>query len=214
VHEVIEAAFVEGVEIGPVATLEVEIRPVMVVTTAGHSIKILCCRPDVGIDLVRHTLAAHPGTRIVEAHGDVFALYDPAGDLPPERQHPWATVVTSDNPYDATSVLDRPDVFRLNLGLPKARFRELVDLDADHDPTAIDVLFPHPVYGGQHWLCVLNPRQSWPVVQELLTEAHAFAVRKYENATRRELSRPGEGDEPCISRRKHRRTSSSNASSR
>jgi hypothetical protein len=139
----------------------------------------------VGIDLVRHTLATHPGTRIVEAHGDVFALYDPAGDLPPERQHPWATVVTSDNPFDATSLLDRPDVFRLNLGLPKARFRELVDPDADHDPTALDVLFPHPVYGGQYWLCVINPRQSWPVVQELLTEAHAFAVRKYENTARR-----------------------------
>jgi Family of unknown function (DUF6194) len=185
VHQVTESTFVEDVEIGPVTAFEVNIRGVMVVTTSGHSIKVLCSSPGVGIDLVRHTLAGHPGTRIVEAHGDVFALYDPAGELPPERQHPWATIVTSDSPYDATSQLDRPDVFRLNLGLPRARFRELVKLDACHDPTALDVLFPHPVYGGQHWLCVLNPRQSWPVVQQLLTEAHAFAVRKYENATRR-----------------------------
>jgi Family of unknown function (DUF6194) len=185
VHEIVEAAFVEGVEIGAVAPLEVGIRSVTVVTTPGHSIKILCCSPAVGIDLVRHTLATHPGTRIVEAHGDVFALYDPAGDLPPERQHPWATVVTSDNPYDATSHLDRPEVFRLNFGLPRARFGELVDTAAEHDPSALDVLFPHPVYGGQHWLCVLNPRQTWPTVQELLTEAHAFAARKYDNAARR-----------------------------
>lgn len=135
------------------------------------------------IDHVRHDLASRPGTRILEAHGAFFALYDPAGDLPPQRQHPWATIVTADDTYDATSHLDRPDVFRLNLGLPKARFREFVDLDAD--PTAFDVLFPHPVYGGLHWLCVLNPRRSWPMVQGLLTEAHAFAVRKYDNAARR-----------------------------
>ena len=47
------------------------------------------------------------------------------------------------------------------------------------------MLFPHPVYGGQLWLCVLNPRESWPMVRELLAEAHAFAVRKNENAARR-----------------------------
>jgi hypothetical protein len=76
-------------------------------------------------------------------------------------------------------------VFRLNLGLPKARFHEVVDGATEHDPTALDVLFPHPVYGGQHWLCVLNPDRTWPTVQGLLTEAHAFAVRKYDNAARR-----------------------------
>ena len=37
---------------------------------------------------------------------------------------------------------------------------------------------PHPLYGGQHWLCVLNPDRTWSTVQGLLTEAHAFAVRK------------------------------------
>jgi hypothetical protein len=139
----------------------------------------------VCIDSVQRFLASRSGTRIIEAHGDVFALYDPAEDLPPERQLPWATIVTSDNPYDATSHLDRPGVFRLNLGLPKARFHEVVDVAAEHDPTALDALFPHPVYGGLHWLCVLNPDRTWPAVQGLLGEAHAFAVRKYDNAARR-----------------------------
>jgi hypothetical protein len=158
---------------------------VTVVTNAGHSIKTLCCPPAVSIDLVRRTLASYAGTRILDANGDVFAIHDPAGDLPPERQHPWATIITSDHPYDATSHLDRPDVYRLNLGLPRARFRQLVNPATIHDPTDLDVLFPHPVYAGQHWLCVLNPRDSWPLVQELLAEAHAFAVRKYDNTARR-----------------------------
>jgi Family of unknown function (DUF6194) len=157
----------------------------MPVTIDGRAITLLCCCPGVCIDLVRHDLASRSGTRILEANDDFFALYDPAADLPPERQHPWATIVTSDHPFDATSHLDRRAVFRLNLGLPKARFRELVDVAADHDPTAFDVLFPHPVYGGLHWLCVLNPDRSWPMVQGLLTEAHAFAVRKHDNVARR-----------------------------
>jgi Family of unknown function (DUF6194) len=158
---------------------------VTAITLAAHSPSISCSPAGVRLDLVQRFLAARSGTRIIEAHGDVFALYDPAEDLPPERRHPWATIVTSDHPYDATSHLDRPGVFRLNLGLPTARFREVVDVGAEPDPTAFDVLFPHPVYGGRHWLCVLNPDRSWPLVQGLLTEAHAFAVRKYENSAGR-----------------------------
>lgn len=136
------------------------------------------------IDQIRADLAAHPGTRLVELDGDSYAIYDPRGDLPPERQLPWATIVTSDA-HDTASNLDRAGVFRLNLGLPRARFRELVDPGRDYDLTAIDVLLPHPVYGGQNWVCVLNPERTWPLVRELLAEAAAFAVRKYDNAERR-----------------------------
>ena len=129
--------------------------------------------------LVRRTLTSYSGTRILEANGDLFAVYDHAGDLPPERQLPWATIVTSDNPYDATSHLDRPEVFRLNFGLPRARFGELVDTAVEHDPSALDVLFPHPVYGGQHWLCVLNPSPAtFEEVVPLLEEAHNIAANR------------------------------------
>lgn len=138
----------------------------------------------MNIDQIRHELASHPGTCLVELNGDSFAIYDPRGDLPPQRQLPWATIVTS-NAHDMASDLDRPGVFRLNLGLPRARFRELVDPAGQYDLTALDVLLPHPVYGGQNWVCVLNPDRTWPVVRELLGEAAAFAVRKYDNAERR-----------------------------
>ncbi|WP_199429730.1 DUF6194 family protein [Qaidamihabitans albus] len=140
------------------------------------------------IDQIGQELGSHSGTRLVEANGDTFAIYDPRGDLPPERQMPWATIVTSDA-YDSASDLDRPGVFRLNLALPKARFRELVDPAVEYDATSLDVLLPHPVYAGQHWICVLNPQQSWPVARELLREAAAFAVRKYDNAEQRRARR-------------------------
>jgi hypothetical protein len=138
----------------------------------------------VGIEQIRQELASHPGTRLLEANGDTFAIHDPRGDLPPERQLPWATIVTSDV-YDSASDLDRPGMFRLNIGLTRARFRELVDPETAHDATAVDVLLPHPVYGGQNWVCVLNPKKTWPLARELLDEAYAFAVRKYDNAERR-----------------------------
>jgi hypothetical protein len=144
----------------------------------------LCCSPAVDIDTVREALAAFSGTRIIEANGDVFAIYDPDGNYEQQPRQGWATVVTSDA-YDSASDLDRPGVYRLNLGLPRSRFRELIDPAAGHDTTAIDVLLPHPVYGGQNWVCVLNPDQTWPMVQQLLAEAHAFGARKYDNAARR-----------------------------
>jgi hypothetical protein len=140
------------------------------------------------LETVRAALSAFPGTLVVEADGDLFAIHDPDGDYEQNPRHGWATVVTSDA-YDSASDLDRPGVYRLNIGLPRARFRELVDPTADHDPTALDVLLPHPVYAGQNWVCVLNPDRTWPLARQLLAEAHAFAVRKHDNTARRRRER-------------------------
>ncbi|NYI88878.1 hypothetical protein HNR02_002201 [Amycolatopsis endophytica] len=103
---------------------------------------------------------------------------------------PWATLVTHDDPYDSASRLDRDGVFRLNIGLPRDRFAELVEPGREYDVTALDVLLPHPVYGGQHWVCVLNPVRTWPRARGLLDEAYDFAVRKFANADRRRSARP------------------------
>ena len=97
---------------------------------------------------------------------------------------PWATIVTSDA-HDTASGPDRPGVSRLNLGVRKARFAELFPPGSEHDHRALDVIMPHPVHAGQHWVCVLNPDTTWPAVQELLREAHELAVRKHANAAER-----------------------------
>jgi hypothetical protein len=138
----------------------------------------------VDLETVRRAIAAFPDTLLVEAGGDLFAIHDPDHDYEQRPRNGWATVVTSDA-HDTASDLDRPGVYRLNIGLPKDRFRQLVDPAAEHDTTALDVLLPHPVYSGLNWVCVSNPDRTWPLVRELLAEAHAFAVRKHENAARR-----------------------------
>lgn len=139
------------------------------------------------VDEIVRVLSAYPGTRLIEANGDVFAVHDPDDDYERRPRQGWATVVNSDV-NDTASDLDRPGVYRLNIGLPRRRFAELFPADAGHDTTALDTLFPHPVYAAYHWVGVLNPDSTWPGVRDLLDEAHAFAVRKHENAARRRRS--------------------------
>lgn len=146
------------------------------ITSYGHRVEFEALR--------RHLVDSFPGTDGMEANGDLFCVHDPDRDLPDERRMPWATLVTSDA-YDSASNLDRPGVFRLNLGLPKAEFRKLFPVAGEHDLTALDIVMPHPVYGSQYWVCVLNPDTTWPVVRGLTEQAHALAVRKYDNAAAR-----------------------------
>lgn len=140
----------------------------------------------------RHILDTFDGVTALEATGDTFLIYDPRGDLPPERQLPFATIVTGDH-YDTASHLDRPGAYRLNIGLTRATYTarfgpapsardEHGILDTGVDYAATDTLLPHPHYASQYWVCVINPGEATlPVVRTLLTEAHAFAARKYAN---------------------------------
>ncbi|MDQ2586961.1 DUF6194 family protein [Saccharothrix yanglingensis] len=126
------------------------------------------------------------GVRAPEANGDTFFLYDPDGDLPPERQVPFATIVTGDA-YDDSSALDGTDDYRLNIGLTRAGYAAVVgSTPGEVDHAARDVLMPHPVYAGLHWVCVVSPSDAtFEAVRPLLAEAHAFAARKHANHARR-----------------------------
>lgn len=135
--------------------------------------------------LHRHIVDNFAGTDVMEADGNLFFVHDPDRDLPDVRRRPWATIVTWDHPSDATSNLDRTGVFRLSIGVAKAEFRELFPVDGEHDASVCDVLVPHPVYGSQYWVCVLNPDTTWPTVAGMLERAHARAACKHAGASTR-----------------------------
>jgi hypothetical protein len=122
------------------------------------------------------------------AWGDTFFSYDPDGQLPAERRFPFATIVTKDYPgFDCKSQLNRPGVFRLNIGLSKETYRSLFGSDAGgHDFAALDRVLPHPVYASQSWVCVLNPSEATfeQQVQPLLADAYARAVRQHAKGAR------------------------------
>jgi hypothetical protein len=126
----------------------------------------------------------------IDSTGDTFFFYDP------DHKFPFATLVTTDY-NDSFSNLNRPSVFRLNIGISKQTYLSLFgsrpsqpsssgDGDADggghdYDFTALDQLMPHPVYGRMYWVCVLNPSDATfeTVVRPLLAEAYEKDVSKY-----------------------------------
>jgi len=129
------------------------------------------------------------GVDVLAVDGDVYFVFDPSHDLPPDRRRPFATIVTS-NAHDRASDLDRPGVFRLNIGISRETYEDMFGppppgpiagdpIDTGHDYTRLDVLMPHPVYASLAWVCVLNPgAETFDEVAALLREAHGLAVAR------------------------------------
>ncbi len=126
------------------------------------------------------------------ASGDTFFIYDPDHNLDPKHQLPFATIVTKDyGDFDRASNLDRPGVFRLNIGVSRDTYRSLFGpqpslsgtaggADTGYDFTVLDQVLPHPIYAPQFWVSVLNPSaETFQTVQALLAEAYDRAARRY-----------------------------------
>ncbi len=134
-----------------------------------------------GLDLLRPTDG--PGA------GDTFIYYDPQRDLDPARRMPFATSVVKDyGEYDNRSQLDRPGVYRLNIGVGRDTFRTLFGYapgeeppaGTEYDYAALDTLMPHPVYAPQSFVCVLNPSAAtFETVKPLLAEAWSRAAARH-----------------------------------
>lgn len=83
------------------------------------------------------------------------------------KKMPFATIVTKDYPgFDEDSQLG-PGRFRLNLDLGATPDGQLHDFTVENRP------FPHPVYGAQGWVCVINPTRAvaLPLMQAALVRA-------------------------------------------
>ena len=142
------------------------------------------------------------GVDVVADSGNSFFFYNPDSNVPPDHRFPFVTLVTSDL-YDQFSNLNRPSVFRLNIGIGKQTFRSLFgdperssgrdsddssrETSSDYDFTALDQVMPHPVYGRMFWVCVLSPGEETfkTKVQQLLAEAYDMAVSKYKRQATR-----------------------------
>jgi hypothetical protein len=136
------------------------------------------------------------GVDVVNAMETSFFFYNPDPNVPPDHKFPFVTLVTSDL-HDQFSDLNRPEVFRLNIGLSKETFGALFGDPArfsgwfnpaesgvtpsGYDFTALDQLMPHPVYAGMCWVCILNPSNETftTKVRPLLTEAYERTVDRH-----------------------------------
>jgi hypothetical protein len=74
-----------------------------------------------GVDIMRPSEG--PGA------GDTFLIFDPDRNLEPRQQMPFATIVTKDyGDFDNRSQLDRPGVYRLNIGVSREPFGRFLAL--------------------------------------------------------------------------------------
>ena len=138
--------------------------------------------------IAQHITRAFADIHPVSAWGETSFFYNPGSKLP--RGIYFATIKDKDGDNDRASNLQRPDVFRLNIGISKLTYRSLFGpqparpaagdvVDTGHDFTVLDQLLPHPVYGWMSWVSVLNPSAAtFETVKPLLVEAYELAVGK------------------------------------
>ena len=101
-----------------------------------------------------------------------------------DHMHAFATIASTGNEYEKISALDRPGVYRLNIGLSRDTFQAMfgkgrIDLNP-YDFTALDTIMPHPEYSSQFFICVLSPSEStFERIRPMLAEAYEVAVKRY-----------------------------------
>jgi hypothetical protein len=136
-------------------------------------------------DITRYLTGTFAGVDLVKASDNIFYFYNPDPE-DPDHRFPIVTLMTNDD-NDQFSNLSRPGIYRLNIGVSKQTYRALfgtptdgADNEGGYDFTALDRVMPHPVYGRQYWICILNPSPATfqTTVQPLLAEAYDLAVAK------------------------------------
>ena len=140
-------------------------------------------------EVAEYILKTFPDVETVNDYGYDMFFYQS------DRKLSFATLIDSDYDYDNISNLNRPGVFRLNLGVSKKTFQSLFGTDAvevnDYDFTALDVIMPHPEYAQYHFVCVLSPGdETFEKVRALLAEAYEIAARRYASQNRTSETSP------------------------
>ena len=100
---------------------------------------------------------------------------------------PFVSIVNSDNDYDRVSNLNREGVYRINIGVSRTTYDELVGHISPEtvNYTALNVFLPHPEYAKQHFVCILNPSgANEATTKTLMVEARDLAARKLERKTK------------------------------
>ena len=101
-----------------------------------------------------------------------------------DHMHAFTTIASNGNQYEKISDLDRPGVFRLNIGLSRQTFHSMfgrgkIDL-SPYDFTTLDMIMPHPEYSSQFFICVLSPSEAtFEKLCPMLAEAYHVAMKRY-----------------------------------
>lgn len=136
-----------------------------------------------------YIMETYPEAETSQAYGYDMFFYKS------DRKLSFATLISADYDYDHISHLDRPGVFRLNIGLSKQTFQSLFGTNevnaGDYDFTALDTIMPHPEYAHYHFICVLSPSdETFGKIKPLLAEAYEIAGRRYTSQNKASRTEP------------------------
>lgn len=139
--------------------------------------------------IARHVVERFDGIVPVAAWGETSFFHNPGRVLP--RGVYFATLKSKDGANDRASRLDRPGIFRLNIGIGQATYRSVLGpiptrpaaggvVATGHDFSQLDTLLPHPVYAWMGWVSILNPSDAtFEAAKPLLDEAYGLAAAKF-----------------------------------
>ncbi len=140
-------------------------------------------------DIFDYATSEFEGVVIAENWGERGLFYNPDRKLP--KGVYILTFKEKDGPNDKASNVSRPDIYRINLGLSKERFKAMFGeipkrpaagevIGTMHDFKKVDEIMPHPVYGWMSWVGVLNPSpETFEKLKPLIAEGVQLAKVKY-----------------------------------
>jgi hypothetical protein len=95
----------------------------------------------------------------------------------------FVTNAHSANDYETVSNLNREGVFRINIGVSRKTFNDLVG-EATYEPvdySVLNTILPHPDYAKQNFICILNPAgENVEKTKQLIVEAHDLALARFQ----------------------------------
>tara|TARA_B110000879_G_C10924106_1_gene413305 strand:+ start:141 stop:605 length:465 start_codon:yes stop_codon:yes gene_type:complete len=136
-----------------------------------------------------HILSTYTDVVVKNAWGETSFFYNPDNRLP--RGVYFATIKIKDGENDSSSELDRPNIFRLSIGVGNDYYEllfgskpsrpakgETVGMGIDF--SEVDILMPHPVYAWMGWVSILSPlKDKSPALNEYIKAAYQSAVIKF-----------------------------------
>ena len=143
-------------------------------------------KPD---EILKYCLENLEGSVLVESWGEKGIFYNPGNVL--KRGVYILTVKEKDGDNDKGSDLDRPGIYRVNLGVRRNTFIKMFGtvpkrpeagriVEMEYNFSAVDEILPHPVYAWMRWLCVLNPSEdTFEILKPYIQEAYEYAKEKF-----------------------------------
>lgn len=105
-----------------------------------------------------------------------------------DHRLPFVTIANSDQDFDNVSNLSREGVFRINIGVSKETFKNLIAESGSEpiDYSVLNIFLPHPDYAAQNFICILNPSgENVEATKKLIVEAYSIAAARLQRKVKK-----------------------------